>query len=170
MQSKIVYGSIERYLQLAKTISLLSLLLSLYACAVKAPEQWDPMQTTPETQARGIDRSTYGMSAAMSALIQQADQSIELQRWSAAMSTLERALRINPKQAEAWTRMAVVYLGQNNPEQCIHMAKKSNVYARANNSLMAYNWLLMSRAYEQMGQMEKAEQALMKSNQLQGAH
>ncbi|MDH5766960.1 MAG: hypothetical protein OEZ38_13190, partial [Gammaproteobacteria bacterium] len=97
------------------------------------------------------------------------DQAIDDQQWQQAVVLLERALRINGKQAETWTRLSMVHLGQYNPQQSIHMAKRSNSYARNNTSLQAYNWLLISRAYTLMQRHEQASEAEMKSQQLQQA-
>ena len=169
MQIAIISGPAERLVRLGNLIVLIGLVFFLTSCAITpSSDNWDPVRPAGESPKVGLDLSTSAMSAAMAALIDQADQAIEKQQWSQAATTLERALRINPKQAEAWTRMAVVNLGKNNPQQCIHMAKKSNRHAKNNPDLLAYNWLLISRAYQQMGRVEQAEAALTKSNQLQG--
>ncbi|MCW9012928.1 MAG: tetratricopeptide repeat protein [Gammaproteobacteria bacterium] len=112
-----------------------------------------------------MDRTTLKLTPAMAALIQQADEKIDYQQWPEAVVVLERALRINPKQAEAWTRMAVVYLGKLQPEQAIQMARKSNALASSDNALKSYNWTLMSRAYEQLDQTDKASHAAEQSRQ-----
>ena len=168
MQITIVSGQVERLVRLAKTVFFSVLCLSMFSCAVKpTPDTWDPVKKDEEKTSAGFKRSTASMAPAMSALVMQADSAIEQQQWSEAVAILERALRINPKQAEAWTRMAVVYLGQDNPEQCLHMAKKSNRHAKSNHKLQAYNWLLMSRAYKQLDKPDLAESAALKSKQLQ---
>lgn len=141
--------------------------LVITSCAIKKSDQsWDPLSQDSKQTETGIHRSKPGLSPAISSLIKQADQSIEKQQWSKAISILERALRINTKQAETWTRMAVVYLGQNNPEQALHMAKRSNTYANHDKGLQSYNWLLISRAYRQLNQFDKAIDAENKSNRL----
>jgi tetratricopeptide (TPR) repeat protein len=153
-------------------VTLLSVWL-INSCTPLGPQdKWDPLQqqtTTeqPASSGTGISRSDQGMSPAMADLIRRADAAIEQQQWPVATGLLERALRINPKQAEAWTRMAVVNLGQQNPQQALQMAKKSNRYARDDDALKAYNWLLMSRAYESLGKAALAEQALATSRSLQ---
>jgi tetratricopeptide (TPR) repeat protein len=177
MHVTIINGPIERTLQLIRPAAyaiILSLAsLALLSCAVPVTQPaWDPLQPAQEqtdsrAPAAGIERSSRQLSPAMADLIGRADAAIEQQRWSEASALLERALRVNPKQAEAWTRMAVVNLGTHNPQQSLQMARKSNRHAKASRSLMAYNWLLMSRAYEQLGQPEQAQQALAESRRLQ---
>lgn len=153
----------ERFVRL-KTGPLFIILLA--SCA--APSQvWDPLEPSSNKISTGLDRATVKLSPSMAALIQQADDKIKINAWPDALAILERALRINPKQAEAWTRMAVVYLGMSQPERALSMAQKSNSLAAKNNSLKAYNWTLISRAYRQMSQPEQAREAESKSRYFQ---
>jgi len=183
MHISILYGPAERTVPLIKStfygfiLALAS--LALLSCAQpRSADSWDPLQppaspdavrepATEAAPASGLSRSTDQLSAPVADLIGRADDAIQQQHWAEASALLERALRINPKQAEAWTRMAVVNLGSNHPQQSIQMAQKSNRHAGASRSLMAYNWLLISRAYEQLGLSDKARQALDKSRRLQ---
>ena len=143
----------------------------LAACSAgKETEIWDPLVEESQPASQGLQRSLTNLSPAIASLLQKADQSIEKQQWQQAIASLERALRINGKQAEVWTRLAVVYLGQYNPQQSIHMAKRSNSYSRNNQSLQAYNWLLISRAYTLMQNQYLADEASQKSLQLQQAN
>lgn len=143
----------------------------LLACSAgREAEIWDPLVEESPPTSQGLERSLTNLSPAIASLLQKADQSIEKQQWQQAISLLERALRINGKQAEVWTRLAVVYLGQYNPQQSIHMAKRSNSYSRNNKSLQAYNWLLISRAYRLMQNQLMADEASQKSLQLQQAN
>ncbi len=155
MQITNINGKVKRLFRLKQSLSLVCCCLALASCAL--PKQAVGPYTT----------ETVTLSPAMQKLLEQSDQSINAQNWTQAVAILERALRINPKQAEAWSRMAVVYLGKNQPEQSINMAKRSNSYASRNPTLESYNWLLMSRAYDQLNQPQLAEQALLRSQQLQ---
>ncbi|MDH5484186.1 MAG: tetratricopeptide repeat protein [Gammaproteobacteria bacterium] len=150
-----------------QALFLSSLLLT--ACSAPMEKTWDPLQgETTDKQARaGIDRNAAGMSPAMAALIQDADESIEQQQWGRALFILERALRVDAKQPEVWTRMAVTYLGKQEPQQALQMARRSNSYARSKPELQSYNWLLISRAYTALDQPQAAEKAAAKSQQLQ---
>lgn len=150
-----------------QALFLSSLLLT--ACSAPMEKTWDPLQgETTDKQARaGIDRNAAGMSPAMAALIQDADESIEQQQWGRALFILERALRVDAKQSEVWTRMAVTYLGKQEPQQALQMARRSNSYARSKPELQSYNWLLISRAYTALDQPQAAEKAAAKSQQLQ---
>jgi len=161
---------VERYIRIKALFSIFILSGLLAACSAgKDAEVWDPLVEESQPVSQGIERSVSNLSPAIASLLQKADQSIEKQQWQQAIASLERALRINGKQAEIWTRLAVVYLGQYNPQQSIHMARRSNSYSRNNKSLQAYNWLLMSRAYMLMQREELANEAMQKSQQLKQA-
>jgi Tfp pilus assembly protein PilF len=157
------------FVQLGLQALFISVCLLITACSPSIEKTWDPLQgQNPDTQAdRGIDRAAEGMSPAMAALIQDADESIEQQQWGRALFILERALRVDAKQPEVWTRMAVTYLGKAEPEQALQMARRSNSYARSKPELQSYNWLLISRAYRALDQPQAADSAAAKSQQLQ---
>jgi len=72
-------------------------------------------------------------------LIQQSDQQYLNQNLAGSLATLERAVRINPRHAEVWSRMAQIYLKQGNVEQAIQHAKRSNSVLKNNASLKAFN-------------------------------
>ena len=161
---------VEKNLRIISLLFVFILSGLMAACSVtKEKEVWDPLVDESQPASQGIQRSLTNLSPAITSLLQKADESIDKQQWQQAIASLERALRINGKQAEAWTRLAIVYLGQYNPQQSIHMAKRSNSYSRNNQSLQAYNWLLMSRAYTLMQRQDLAEKAIQRSQQLQQA-
>jgi len=142
-----------------KILSAVSFCCFITSCAVQQTnQQWDPLQQKQSTDT-GIKRSTNNLSPAMAALIKKADSKIDQKQWSSAISIIERALRINSKQAEAWTRMSVAHLGSQNVVQAIHMAKRSNAYAGKDSKLKSYNWLLISRAYKQLNKLDAAQSA-----------
>jgi len=146
--------------------SLMGLYFLATSCAVQQGNPiWDPLEEKSVTDT-GINRSIKSLSPAIAALVKQADVKIEQKQWSQAISIIERALRINPKQAEAWTRMAIAHLGSGNAEQAIHMARRANVYAAKNLKLKSYNWLLISRAYKKLNKPDAAKSAAFKSKKI----
>lgn len=74
-----------------------------------------------------------------------------------AVGSLERALRIEPRNAVLWSRLAEVRFEQQNWQQAIQMAAKSNTLAPANSALRRQNWNLMASAYTALGQDDQAE-------------
>ena len=72
-------------------------------------------------------------------LISQSDKQYLNNDFAGALATLERAVRINPRYAEVWSRMAQVYLKQGKLEQARQHAKRSNSVIKNNDSLRKFN-------------------------------
>lgn len=149
---------------------IFALLLGLVACAPQPVQEPTPLEPAviPESATGSASSSAQRtIKPAVLALLRQADQFINAQRWPDALSSVERAIRIDSTVAESWTRMALIHLGKNDAQQALHMAKKSNSLARQNKSLQAYNWSLMARAYHSLNQPQLAQQATATSERLQ---
>lgn len=111
------------------------------------------------------ERSTGG--AAVIALLERADQQYMEQDLDAAAASLERALRIEPRNPLLWHRLASVRLDQGQIDQAMQMAAKSNSFAGSNRSLMARNWRLIALAQRAKGDLEAARAAEDKASQYQ---
>ena len=70
---------------------------------------------------------------------------------SAAANSLERALRIEPRNAILWSRLADIRFAQTNWQQAIQLAAKSNTLARNDQQLLRRNWYLMANSYSALG-------------------
>jgi lipopolysaccharide biosynthesis regulator YciM len=84
-------------------------------------------------------------------------------QFSKAEMILERALRVEPRNARLWHEMAQVKYGQKDYGQAVQFCIKSNSLAGKDNGLIQQNWLLMEKAYFELGEPEKAEEARIKS-------
>ncbi|MCU7959910.1 MAG: tetratricopeptide repeat protein [gamma proteobacterium symbiont of Bathyaustriella thionipta] len=78
---------------------------------------------------------------------------------SGAVSTLERALRIEPKNARLWNRLAHLRLEQGQFQQAGDLAGKSNALAQNDSNLKRDNWLLISLARRNSGDQAGADKA-----------
>ncbi|MBW6519686.1 MAG: tetratricopeptide repeat protein [Desulfoarculaceae bacterium] len=96
-------------------------------------------------------------------LLASARQSVRSGQFSQAEMTLERALRLEPRNARLWHEMAQVKYGQQEYGQVVQFCIKSNSLAGKDYGLIQQNWRLMERAYLDLGQPEKARQARIKS-------
>jgi tetratricopeptide (TPR) repeat protein len=76
-----------------------------------------------------------------------------------AAATLERALRISPRSATTWARLANVRFHQRQYQRASSLAAKSNALAARNPALKRSNWLLIARAKKALGDMPGAEEA-----------
>ncbi|MEO0367199.1 MAG: tetratricopeptide repeat protein [Pseudomonadota bacterium] len=102
---------------------------------------------------------TDGMSDVVKDLLDTAaDQKLQ-QDYDAATSSLERALRIEPRNAAVWHELADLKLSKENYKQAIQFAQKSNALVKkAESELQRRNWYLISVAYSALGDENKATQ------------
>ena len=81
-------------------------------------------------------------------------------KYTTAAATLERALRISPRNAMLWHQLAQVRLKQKKWRLAVNMAAKSKALARQQPNLQRENWLIMAKAYRALGQTSKAKAAI----------
>lgn len=82
-----------------------------------------------------------------------------------AAGSLERALRIEPRNAMLWGRLADVRYAQQAWRKAIQLAAKSNTLAGSNQDLRRRNWYLMANAYQVLGDDTSAQKYRTKLNQ-----
>ena len=82
-----------------------------------------------------------------------------------AAALLERALRIQPRDAWVWNQLADIRLRQKRYPQAESLARKSNSLAGQQYDLLARNWEMIARARKESGNSKGAEQALQQSRQ-----
>ena len=83
-------------------------------------------------------------------LMNQADGQIAASNWDLAEEKLERALRISPDFAPAWSRLSQIALYRNEPQRAIQMAKRSNSHAGSSVELKLLNWQFIRQASEML--------------------
>ncbi len=125
-----------------------------------------PDAIPPRTSVTAVPTAPSGGPAVI-ALLERADQQYMDQDLDAAAASLERALRIEPRNPLLWHRLASVRLDQGQIDQAMQMAAKSNSLAGSNHSLMARNWQLISLAYRAKGDLEAARSAEEKARQFE---
>ena len=107
--------------------------------------------------------------SAVSRLHSTARKQIAAKQYNAAASTLERVLRIAPRNAELWHSLAVVRLQQRRWDMARNMAAKSNSLASANRVLQAQNWRLIANSHQAQGNQAAARQAWQRVRALGGS-
>ena len=90
-------------------------------------------------------------------LLGSAEQALRLDQFNQAEMFLERALRLEPRNGELWHAMGQVKFEQNHHAQAVQFCLKSNSLAGKAPLLIRKNWILMEKAYLQMGETEQAE-------------
>jgi tetratricopeptide (TPR) repeat protein len=161
---------------------LIVVTLFLHGCAVKHPVDWPtrpapappprPISTprpapipapapAPSLSRESVPVAEEGRAAGT--LLASARQNVRAGQFSQAEMVLERALRLEPRNARLWYEMAQVKYGQKDYGQVVQFCIKSNSLAGKDYGLTQQNWLLMEKAYLQLGEPEKARQARIKS-------
>lgn len=103
--------------------------------------------------------SSAAQSPAVSALIAAANQSSKSGNLESAAATMERAIRIEPRNAELLYKLAVLRLKQSKPVLAEDLAKKAALLAGKDNTLKKNSWLLIAHAKEMQGDNAGAEEA-----------
>jgi predicted Zn-dependent protease len=85
----------------------------------------------------------------------------------AAAMTLERAIRIDPRNPVLWHHLASVRLAEGNADQAEGLAKKSNALAAGNYPLQARNWGLIAESRRARGDTAGAQSAERQKQSLQ---
>jgi len=98
-------------------------------------------------------------STAVVALLEDAEQQSGSGRLDTAAVSLERALRIEPRNAQVWYRLAQVRMRQGKLDQAEGLATKSMVLAGDDRRLRADNWRLVAHIRQRRGDHEGARAA-----------
>lgn len=122
-------------------------------------------QSSPQQHASSV-HSSSNANAAVTSLVSSADNSIRHGDYRAASAAIERALRLDPKNAHLWHRLAQVRLRQSEYAQVESLSLKSNALSNGNKPLMARNWSLISKARRLSGDGVGADEAEVRAYQL----
>jgi tetratricopeptide (TPR) repeat protein len=110
-----------------------------------------------------IEESPVSGNPAVIALADTARNDIAAYRYADAAASIERALRIEPRNARLWHELARIRLGQEDYPQAENMAKRSNSYAMNDTALRRANWKLIAECRRELGDLVGAEAAVQKS-------
>lgn len=134
-----------------RPLSSLLLLLLLQACATSQPRKATPYQPPPATQQTEIRNQTVPTpvpprNPTAQKIQAEATRLKNEGKLEAAAQTLERGLRIAPKDALLWSQLADVRLQQHQYGQAQSMAQKSNTLAGADRALIQRNNTIIEKA------------------------
>lgn len=101
------------------------------------------------------------------ALLESARSDVDAGRIDAATATVERALRIEPRNAALWHELANLRLRAGESEQAASLAAKSNALAGGNRALKAKNWRLIAQVRSDRGDVAGASEAWRKAEELE---
>jgi len=163
---------------------LLLLLSWLTGCAIIHTETTEPLpeptqrpadhQKSPAPlvrPAKPVERPSRPAApnrtiAAITRLKRTAAEQVNSGKYTKAVVTLERGLRISPGDAILWQQLAAVRLEQKKWRLALNMAAKSNSLAGQRYTLQADNWRIIAKAWQALGNSNKANHALDKRRAL----
>jgi tetratricopeptide (TPR) repeat protein len=140
------------------------LLLLLAGCAGMKTQ---PSAESAAAAAQAQPAPVESENKAVIALLDLAHTDNQAGRREAAGASLERALRIEPRNPWLWHELAKLRLTQGQYEQAISMARKSNSFAGQDRRLQALNWRAIGDARIAQGDSAGAEQALKQAAELE---
>lgn len=126
------------------------------------PQVQKKVETPPSVTSRGRPAArSEGQPTppAVLALVREAEASRNGGQLDNAAAILERAIRIQPRNATLWQQLASVRLQQHQPGLAEDLAKKSNVLAQGNRALIQKNWAIIAEARRQKGDTQGAAEA-----------
>jgi predicted Zn-dependent protease len=126
-----------------------------------------PLQTIAPPESKSIEQTApvvASQSPAVVALLSEADKSSSSGNLNGAVATVERALRIEPRNPELVYKLAELRLEQSKPRLAENLAKKAELLAAGNPPLKKRCWLLIAQAREMQGDSDGAAAARIKAN------
>ena len=137
----------------------IAFLVFLAGCA-SAPSPTPEPSAAPVPPPLPESKPAPSETVAIAGLLQSARSDSATGRLTNAAATLERALRIEPRNPRLWQELARVRLKQGEYAQAESVASRSNSFAGADNALRADNWRLIAQSREARGNADGARQAL----------
>jgi predicted Zn-dependent protease len=104
------------------------------------------------------------LSPAVGALVLSANQNAKAGDLDSAAVSIERAIRIEPRNAVLFYKLAVLRIQQSKPRLAEDLAKKSALLASDDNTLKKQSWLLIAYAREMQRDFAGAKEARAKAD------
>lgn len=136
--------------------------------AIPAPEEGgmpQPNIAPPPPPPFEPLQSFAPLSPGVGALVLAANKTAEQGDIDSATTTIERAIRIEPRNATLFYKLALLRLKQSKPRLAEDLAKKSVLLASGDKQLKKHSWLLIARARDMQNNPEGAKEARAKADQ-----
>jgi len=132
---------------------------------ISAPKQELEVSPSPPPPPPFEPLETFApLSPAVSALALAANQNSTSGNIESATTTIERAIRIEPRNATLYYKLALLRLQQSKPRLAEDLAKKAALLASNDTQLKKHSWLLVARAREMQGDLKGGKDARAKAN------
>jgi len=123
--------------------ALILLLLTACAAPTSAPVE---TSSTPSAPTPASPSPTARETTAVASLMESAHADAAAGRLPDAAATLERALRLEPRNPRLWQELARVRLAQRDYVQAEQLAQRSNSWAGSDSALRAENARIIEEA------------------------
>ena len=140
-----------------RVYALVAFMLSVFGCSVVPPttETIPQQAASPEHKISSVPEGNQAVLALLNTA-----QNLQLAgNFDQAAAFLERALRLEPRNAMLWHHLAQIRLSQGKWRDAIDLASKSNSLAGGKREIQASNWLVIAQAKERQGDREGAQAA-----------
>ena len=117
-------------------------------------------EAEPKPEAPPVAAPTPKENIAIAGLMDSARTEAAAGNLAGAAASLERALRIEPRNPRLWHELARVRLKQGQHAQAESVAARSNSWVGEDKALRAENWRLISESRNARGDQEGAKAAL----------
>lgn len=120
-----------------------------------------PVQATAPAAAPAVAETPLspGLPPAADGLARQAEQQRQQGDYAGAAASLERSLRIAPREAYLWNRLARVRMEQGLASQAGQLAARSNDLAGNQGNIKQDNWRIIAESRRRAGDMAGASEA-----------
>jgi predicted Zn-dependent protease len=152
-----------------------STLLVLLGCALAGCATAPGPEPAPAPQPAPVEQPPPAVveqapapkeNVAIAGLMESARADVAAGRFPNAAASLERALRIEPRNPRLWQELARVRLQQGDFTQAENLAQRSNTWGGTDNRLRADNWRLIAQARQARGDADGARKAQELAEQL----
>ncbi|MEE7626105.1 tetratricopeptide repeat protein [Methylobacter sp. Wu8] len=126
--------------------------------------QTPPAPPAPELTPFEPIEATAPLSPVVNALVSAANQNTKSGDLDSAAAAIERAIRIEPRNATLFYKLALLRLKQSKPRLAEDLAKKSALLASTDNTLKKHCWLLIAHAREIQQDFAGAKEARSKAD------
>jgi hypothetical protein len=122
------------------------------------------LPSAPELTPFEPIEATVPLSPVVSALVSASNQNSKAGDLDSAAASIERAIRIEPRNATLFYKLALLRLKQSKPRLAEDLAKKSALLASTDNTLKKHCWLLIAHAREIQQDFAGAKEARAKAD------
>lgn len=140
------------------------ILLSSVACQTRTRSQ--SLELDENADPAKIILPDKATSPAVISLLNQAKRASNAKQYSKSEVLLERALRIEPRNATLWHYLAKLRLHQGQLDEAAGFAGRSNTMIRNDDKLRAENWKIIAHVRQQQGDANAAGKARLQVERL----